>query len=101
MPRESGRARGRQGALQLLRIFRARQRQRPGRRRNLEVVRARKAGGTIQKTMSYHLRFPSPAGRGIRGEVYRILIPILLLVMIAGCTPPNSARGVVDRFILA
>ena len=30
-----------------------------------------------------------------------ILVGLLLMMMVAGCTPPNSARGVVDRFIEA
>jgi hypothetical protein len=31
----------------------------------------------------------------------QILVAVLLMIMVAGCTPPNSARGVVDRFIEA
>jgi hypothetical protein len=31
----------------------------------------------------------------------QILVAVLLMMMVAGCTPPNSARGVVDRFIEA
>jgi hypothetical protein len=45
---------------------------------------------------------PSPEGRGVRGEVSKIFIVFFLsTLLLSGCTPKNSARGVVDQFIEA
>ena len=52
-------------------------------------------------TRAFLIPSPSPvAGKGVR-EVSKIFIVFLLPALLAGCTPKNSARGVVDQFIEA